>query len=68
MDRRVEARFQVYSSAKLILLDDPEREDLDCLLVDISGSGMKLVSDVELAEGQMIRAVYAPCLIAKDSG
>ena len=54
MDRRIESRFQVYSSAKLTLLDDPEREELDCRLVDISGSGMKLVSDVELAEGQMI--------------
>ena len=38
MDRWVEARFQVYSSAKLTLLDDPEREELNCRLMDISGS------------------------------
>jgi DNA-binding XRE family transcriptional regulator len=54
MNRRIEPRFQVYSSVKLTLLDDPEREELDCLLVDISGSGMRLVCGVELEQGRMV--------------
>jgi hypothetical protein len=44
MDGRREPRFQIYAPAKLTLLDIPERE-LDCLLLDISAAGMKLVVD-----------------------
>jgi len=54
MNRRVEQRFQVYTPVKLTLLDEQEQPELDCLLIDISGAGMKLVADVVLPLDQMI--------------
>lgn len=54
MNRRVEQRFQVYTPVKLTLLDEQEQPELDCLLIDISGAGMKLVADVVLPPDQMI--------------
>ncbi|MBZ5636568.1 MAG: PilZ domain-containing protein [Acidobacteriia bacterium] len=65
MNRRGEPRFQVNAPAKLTPLDDPERE-LDCILVDISGSGMKLVLSEELVEGQMISVEVGQHMVLAD--
>jgi hypothetical protein len=53
MNRRSEPRFDVYYRAKLIPLEQPETQ-VDALLTDISGSGMRLVTAQELPEGQML--------------
>src|ERR1700722_18013154 len=53
MNRRIEQRFQVYSTAKVILLDDLERE-LFCSLTDISTAGVRLLSDESLPSDGMI--------------
>ncbi len=47
MDRRAEERFQVYSPARVIRLDDTDRE-MECFLTDISASGLRLLSDENL--------------------
>jgi len=53
MNRRSEPRFDVYYRAKLIPLDTPESQ-IEALLTDISGGGMRLVASQELPEDQMI--------------
>lgn len=65
MNRRGEPRFQVSAPAKLTPLDDPERE-LDCILADISGSGMKVVLSEELGEGQMISVEVGQHMVLGD--
>jgi hypothetical protein len=53
MDRRSEPRFQVNSPAKIIELSYPEHE-INCVLVDISSTGMKLVADESFpVDGQL---------------
>src|ERR1700686_3425672 len=54
MDGRREPRFQIYAPGKLTLVDSPERE-LECMLLDISATGMKLVTD----EGLPVDGVVA---------
>lgn len=53
MNRRTETRFQVYSPAQLILLEQPERE-LDVLLTDVSGGGFQLLADEAMPPGKRI--------------
>lgn len=53
MNRRTEARFQVHSTAQLILLNDPERE-LKVSLTDVSGGGFQLLVDEVLQSGTKI--------------
>ncbi len=53
MDGRREPRFQIYAPAKLTLVDHPER-DLECLLLDISATGMKFVTDQDVAIDEVI--------------
>ena len=53
MNRRSEPRFDVYHRAKIIPMDAPG-EEIDALLTDISGGGMRLVSTRNLAEETMI--------------
>ena len=55
MDRRREPRFQVRSSIRVFALRDQERE-LKCLLVEISGMGMRIVADECLLAGEIIVA------------
>jgi NTE family protein len=53
MERRSEPRFQVHSPGKVTKLTTPETE-IDCVLVDISATGMKLVADEGLpVDGQL---------------
>jgi len=53
MDRRKEQRFQVYSAARMILVDHPERE-MECLLTDISARGLRLIADDNLPSDSII--------------
>jgi RodZ C-terminal domain/PilZ domain len=53
MDRRKEARFQVYAPAKVAPLDEPETE-MDCQVIDISGLGLRFVADTEYQEDQIV--------------
>jgi RodZ C-terminal domain len=53
MDRRREARFQVYAAAKVAPLDEPDRET-EGQVVDISGFGLRLITTVEFHEDDII--------------
>jgi hypothetical protein len=53
MNRRTETRFQVYSRAQLVFLDQPEHV-LNVSLTDMSGAGFQLLADEDLRPGQMI--------------
>jgi hypothetical protein len=53
MNRRTETRFQVYSRAQLILIEEPGRE-LDVLLTDVSGGGFQLLADDAMPAGKRI--------------
>jgi hypothetical protein len=53
MNRRNEPRFQVYAPAKVAPLDDPESET-NGQLVDVSGAGLRLVTDAEFHTDQII--------------
>jgi|HubBroStandDraft_6_1064221.scaffolds.fasta_scaffold1164233_1 hypothetical protein len=53
MNRRTEARFQVYSRAQLILLDQPERE-LNVSLTDMSGTGFQMLADEAVPAGKKV--------------
>jgi hypothetical protein len=65
MDRRKEARFQVYAPAKVALLDDPETE-WNGQVIDISGLGLRLVADVEFHQDQIITVETDQHLILAD--
>jgi len=65
MDRRKEARFQVYAPAKVALLDDPETE-WNGQVIDISGLGLRLVAEVELHQDQIITIETDQHLILAD--
>lgn len=43
----------MYHQAKIVFLDDPQRE-IEALLTDISGGGMRLVANQEVPEDQMV--------------
>ena len=53
MNRRTETRFQVYSRAQLILLDQPDRE-WSVSLTDMSGAGFQLLADEHIQPGKKI--------------
>ncbi|HWZ29921.1 MAG TPA: DUF4115 domain-containing protein [Bryobacteraceae bacterium] len=53
MNRRTEPRFEVYTPAQIILLDDPDR-DLSASLTGVSATGVQLLARVELLADQMM--------------
>jgi hypothetical protein len=53
MNRRTETRFQVYSRAELILIEQPERE-MNVSLTDLSGGGLQLLVDEAVPAGKRI--------------
>ena len=62
MDRRFEPRFQVNSPGKVTELSNPERE-FDCVLVDISATGMKLVSNESFSVDSQLLVEFASHLV-----
>jgi Domain of unknown function (DUF4115)/PilZ domain len=65
MNRRMEPRFQVYAPAKVALLDDPDGETPGQLL-DVSGAGLRLVTDAEFQEDQIVTIETDQHLILAD--
>jgi hypothetical protein len=65
MNRRLETRFQVYAPAKVALLDDPDQES-EGQVLDVSGAGLRLVTDRELPEDQIITIETDQHLILAD--
>lgn len=65
MDRRNELRFQIYTSAKIALFEEPERE-MDAQMVDVSASGVRFHTDAELLEDQIITIETEQHLILAD--
>ena len=53
MDARREPRFSIYGPVKVTLLSSPERV-LDCVLLDISATGLKLIGPESLPVDEMI--------------
>jgi hypothetical protein len=53
MDVRGEPRFSIYGPVKVTLLSNPERV-LDCVLLDISATGLKLISPENVAVDEII--------------
>ena len=65
MDGRREPRFQIYASAKLTMLDSLERE-LECLLLDISATGLKFVADEKLPVDEVVALEVEEHLVLAD--
>jgi len=65
MEGRREPRFQIYAAAKLTLVDNPERE-LECLLLDISATGLKFVMDEGLPVDEVIALEVEDHLVLAD--
>jgi hypothetical protein len=65
MDGRREPRFQIYAPGKLTLVDSPERE-LECLLLDISATGMKFVADESLPVDEVVALEVEDHLVLAD--
>ena len=65
MDGRREPRFQIYAPAKLASLDSPDRE-LDCLLLDISATGMKFVIGESLSVDEVVAIEVEDHLVLAD--
>ncbi len=65
MDGRREPRFQIYASAKLSMLDGLERE-LECLLLDISATGLKFVADEKLPVDEVVALEVEDHLVLAD--
>ena len=65
MDGRREPRFQIYAPGKLTLVDSPERE-LECLLLDISATGMKFVADESLPVDEVVALEVEEHLVLAD--
>jgi hypothetical protein len=65
MDGRREPRFQIYAPAKLTLVDSPERE-LECLLLDISATGMKFVIAESLPLDEVVALEVEDHLVLAD--
>jgi Domain of unknown function (DUF4115) len=53
MDVRGEPRFSIYGTVKVTLLSRPEHV-LDCVLLDISATGLKLISPENVATDEII--------------
>jgi hypothetical protein len=53
MDARREPRFSIYGAVKVTLLSSPERQ-IDCVLLDISATGLKLISPERIAADEII--------------
>jgi Domain of unknown function (DUF4115) len=53
MDARGEPRFSIYGAVKVTLLSSPERQ-LDCVLSDISATGLKLIAPESLSKDEVI--------------
>src|SRR6202521_1378685 len=62
---RRETRFQIYAPGKLTLVDSPERE-LECMLLDISATGMKLVTDEGLPVDEVVALEVEDHLVLAD--
>jgi hypothetical protein len=65
MDGRREPRFQIYAPGKLTLVDSPERE-LECLLLDISATGMRFVADESLPVDEVVALEVEDHLVLAD--
>lgn len=65
MDGRREPRFQIYAPGKLTLVDSPERE-LECLLLDISATGVKLVTEEGLPVDEVVALEVEDHLVLAD--
>jgi hypothetical protein len=65
MDRRSELRFQIYTSARIALFDEPERE-MEVQMVDLSPSGLRFITDEEFQEDQIVTIETAQHLILAD--
>ncbi len=65
MDGRREPRFQIYAPGKLTVVDNPERE-LECLLLDISATGMKVVMDEGLPVDEVVALEVEDHLVLAD--
>ncbi|HEV8039252.1 MAG TPA: RodZ domain-containing protein [Bryobacteraceae bacterium] len=53
MDARREPRFSIYGPVKATLLSSPERA-LDCVLLDISATGLKLIAPESIAVDEIL--------------
>ena len=53
MDARREPRFSIYGPVKATLLSSPERA-LDCVLLDISATGLKLIAPESIALDEIL--------------
>jgi hypothetical protein len=53
MDARGEPRFSVYGPVKVTLLSSPDRQ-LDCVLSDISATGLKIIAPESLSKDEII--------------
>lgn len=53
MDARGEPRFSIYGAVKVTLLSSPERQ-LNCVLSDISATGLKLIAPESLSKDEVI--------------
>ncbi|MSV36184.1 MAG: PilZ domain-containing protein [Bryobacterales bacterium] len=65
MNRRSELRFQIYTSARITLFDEPERE-IEAQMVDVSASGIRFITDVEFPEDQIVIVETDQYLILAD--
>jgi len=53
MDARGEPRFSIFGAVKVTLLSSPERQ-LDCVLSDISATGLKIIAPESLSKDEVI--------------
>jgi hypothetical protein len=53
MDARGEPRFSIYGAVKVTLVSSPERQ-LDCVLSDISATGLKIIAPESLSKDEII--------------
>jgi hypothetical protein len=65
MEGRREPRFQIYAAGKLTLVDNPERE-LECLLLEISATGLKFVLDEGLPVDEVVALEVEDHLVLAD--
>jgi hypothetical protein len=65
MDGRREPRFQIYAPGKLTLVGSPDHE-LDCLLLDVSATGMKFVTDESLPVDEVVALEVEDHLVLAD--
>lgn len=65
MDDRREPRLEIYAPAKLTLVDAPER-DLECMLLDISATGLKFVASDSLHVDEVVALEVEDYLVLAD--